>query len=87
MGKLSVQRIAAITETASSGVDYSPRLGALCPACGKKAKIIRTLPWEDRIRIRYHKCLSKRCVLAAMGRGIKSIEVDHVPEPTRIGKK
>jgi len=87
MGKLSVKRIAAITETASSGVDYSPRLGALCPACGKKAKIIKTMPWEDRIRIRYHKCLSQRCILAAIGRGIKSIEVDQVPEPTPISEK
>lgn len=61
---------------AAAGVDFSPRHGALCPWCGKKATIYRTLPWEDATRIRYHRCEHSECPLSALGVGIKSVEVD-----------
>jgi C4-type Zn-finger protein len=42
------------------GVDYSPRDGVKCPACGGQLKkdkgIFRTRPWEGSCRERYHKC-------------------------------
>jgi hypothetical protein len=61
---------------AESGVDYRPRTGALCPACGKAAKIFATRPWEANFRIRYHKCRQSGCVLASTGTTIKSVEVE-----------
>jgi C4-type Zn-finger protein len=42
------------------GVDYCPREGVKCPACGSHLKtdkgIYRTRPWEGSCRERYHKC-------------------------------
>ncbi len=78
MGKLSVTRIVEAKEQASAGVDYSPRLGARCPWCENRARIYKTMAWEDNTRIRYHRCENGRCVLSAMGVSIKSIEVDTV---------
>ncbi len=63
---------------AEAGVDFSPRLGARCPSCGERAKIYSTKPWEEAIRIRYHRCDNKICVLCQMGQTIKSVEEDSV---------
>ncbi len=65
-------------QEAEGGVDYSSRHGALCPACGKKARIYSTKKWEGSVRIRYHRCETAGCYLAAMGVSIKSIEEDKV---------
>ncbi len=78
MARLSVALIAEAKEKASAGVDYSPRYGASCPWCGKRAKITNTTPWEDSIRLRYHRCQNTKCVLNIMNISIKSIEVDTV---------
>lgn len=61
---------------AEAGVDYRPRTGALCPACGHAAKIIATRPWEGQARVRYHKCRQPGCLLAGAGTTIKSVEVE-----------
>lgn len=61
---------------AEAGVDYSPRTGALCPACGKKTKIYKSMPWEGAMRIRYHYCLENGCILASMKKTVKSVEVE-----------
>ncbi len=61
---------------AEAGIDYRPRTGALCPACGKPAKIVATRPWEGTARIRYHRCRQPACVLASTGTTIKSVEVE-----------
>ncbi|KJR97201.1 MAG: hypothetical protein VR65_24955 [Desulfobulbaceae bacterium BRH_c16a] len=76
MARPSVTRIAQVKEQAAAGVDYSPRLGARCPWCGKRARIYATQPWIELTRIRYHRCENGNCVLAATGISIKSIEVD-----------
>lgn len=76
--RLTKAKIVKAKDDAAAGVDYSPRLGAICPWCGCRAKIYKTLPWEDRVRIRYHRCIDDRCVVAALGLTIKSIEVDVV---------
>lgn len=76
--RLTKIKIVEAREAAASGVDYSPRLGAICPWCGKRAKIYKTLPWEDRVRVRYHRCENVACVVGALRLTIKSIEVDTV---------
>jgi hypothetical protein len=78
MARPSVTVIAEATSRAASGVDFSPRLGALCPWCGSKSKIYKTNPWDGGTRIRYHQCLRSGCILAALKTTIKSIEVDNV---------
>ncbi len=75
---LTAKLIVKAREAAAQGVDFSARYGALCPWCGKKTKIVRTLPWEGTVRIRYHKCRKSGCVLAASGTTIKSVEEDRV---------
>ena len=38
-------------------VTYNRKVGAACPNCGrKKASVVRSMDWEDDVRIRYHKC-------------------------------
>lgn len=76
MSRPTIALIAKATDKAASGVDYSPRLGCLCPWCGNKAKIYKTTKWEGGTRIRYHRCEKTGCVLAATGATIKSIEVE-----------
>ena len=61
---------------AEAGVDYKPRTGAICPACGKSAKIFKTLPWDGNDRIRYHRCQQSGCILFSTRTTIKSVEID-----------
>lgn len=74
----TIVKIAEARDRAAAGVDFSPRTGAICPWCGKKSKIYKTMPWEDATRIRYHQCDNGRCVIASLRVSIKSIEVDMV---------
>ncbi len=74
----AVVMIVRAKQAAENGVDYSPRTGATCPSCGKKARIYSTKPWEGTARIRYHRCENTACVLHALGVTIKSVEVDVV---------
>jgi hypothetical protein len=76
MARPTIILIAEATKKAAAGVDYSPRLGCLCPWCGERAKIYKTNAWEDGTRIRYHLCQNSRCVIAGTGKTIKSIEQD-----------
>ena len=68
--------IAGYVHAAQSGVDFSPKNGALCPACAKRAKIYSTKPWEGNLRVRYHRCENERCLLCRIGATIKSVEMD-----------
>lgn len=64
---------------ARAGVDYSPRFGAVCPACGtKRAKVTSSCGWEEGYKIRYHKCRNNNCTMAVANISIKSIEKDYV---------
>lgn len=63
-----------VMDQADAGVDYSSRYGARCPACGSRAKVVTTRPWDDTIRVRYHQCQADGCVLAAQSKMIKSVE-------------
>ena len=76
MARPTLKKMALARQVAANGVDFSPRTGATCPWCGRETKITKTMPWDETIRIRYHRCRNKRCVLAVMGVSIKSIEVD-----------
>lgn len=52
-------------------VDYSPRLGAVCPICGQeKCRVCGTSPWSGSVRERWHRC--QRCEMR-----FKSVEVDN----------
>ena len=61
---------------AEAGVAFTARKGALCPRCGKRARVVTTRPWEGPVRVRYHKCTNGRCLLSRLGVSIKSIEED-----------
>lgn len=77
MAKPSMKKIVEARQMALQGVDYSPKLGAVCPWCGSRAIITNTQPWFDNTRVRYHRCGDNICVLSRMGISIKSIEVDY----------
>lgn len=50
------------------GVVYDRIAGAQCPACNMPGGYVtNTLPWESKVRIRYHVC--RRC-----GSKFKSVE-------------
>lgn len=76
MARPNVTQIVAAKREAENGVEYSPKLGALCPWCSQKTKITRTEAWDENIRIRYHKCHRPGCVIAKLKISVKSIEVD-----------
>lgn len=59
------------------GVDFSARRGALCPCCGGRAPVYRSMPWEDGLRVRYHRCVNPHCPLAALGGTIKSVQREY----------
>lgn len=72
-------KIVTAREAAAGGVDYSPRHGARCPWCNRRAKIYKTMKWEGSTRIRYHRCENNLCLLNQLGMTIKSVEEDLVP--------
>ncbi|UZP67728.1 ogr/Delta-like zinc finger family protein [Desulfovibrio mangrovi] len=77
MSRMSKTMIIALVAQAEGGVDYDRQRGmALCPACGKRAKVVTTRNWDGNVRLRYHKCMNKQCLLYRTGTTIKSIEVD-----------
>lgn len=61
---------------AEAGVEYRPGRGAYCPACGAKLRTVNTLPWTEGFRTRYHKCAAPDCILAKMGKNIKSVQTE-----------
>lgn len=78
MGR-DVMKFADLVALARDGVDYSPRLGASCPACGTiRTKVTHSCRWEDGCKIRYHKCGNGNCPISVANISIKSIEKDYV---------
>lgn len=72
------EAVVAALARAQNGVDYSPRLGAVCPVCGTEhLPVYKTMPWSGNARVRYHKCPNSACLLGRLGRSVKSIEVEH----------
>ncbi|WP_028582339.1 hypothetical protein [Desulfogranum japonicum] len=63
-------------EETEGGVTYSPRHGALYPACSERAKIYSTKSWEGSVRIRYHRYCNLLCLFNRIGKTIKSVEED-----------
>ncbi|WP_285906846.1 hypothetical protein [Pseudodesulfovibrio pelocollis] len=54
----------------SEGVDYSPRMGGVCPVCGAaRCRVTNTGAWTGQVRMRNHRC--RIC-----GLRFKSVEVD-----------
>ena len=75
MARITISSIVDAKRKAAAGVDYTSRFGAVCPWCGHRTKVYKTMAWEDDIRIRYHLCGAARCAIAALGTSIKSVEV------------
>lgn len=62
---------------ADTGVDYTPKNGAVCPVCGRvKAPVVTTRPWKEGTRIRFHKCPNPECLLSNMSVQFKSFQTD-----------
>ncbi|MBI9109985.1 ogr/Delta-like zinc finger family protein [Maridesulfovibrio ferrireducens] len=59
---------------AEKGVDYQPKEGAVCPLCKQKIRVVTTKPWDDGVRIRFHRCDNDRCSIHALGIQIKSVQ-------------
>lgn len=76
MGRVVAAAVAEAIRAAESGVEYSPRKGALCPHCGCRTRIVTTRPWDGRMRVRYSRCENPRCLLCQMGVSVKSIQED-----------
>lgn len=78
LSKQLIAHIVALKASDEQGVDYSPRTGATCPACGHKAPSYKTMPWDGNARVRYHRCENPDCLLAAIKQTIKSVQIDPV---------
>lgn len=73
----SKKAIAAAIAKAQAGVDYSPRMGAVCPCCGvEKLPVRNTLSWSGPVRVRFHLCENKHCLLYKLKQTVKSVELD-----------
>ncbi len=74
---MSAKLIAAALAKAKQGVTYRPKDGAVCPWCGAVRIPVTSSPkWDGGIKVRYHKCKAEGCLLAKMGQGVKSIQVE-----------
>ncbi len=72
--KITADEVVEAIQAAESGVDYSPKYGALCPCCGKKTRVTHTKAWAGQSRIRYHRCDNGTCHLHTKEQSIKSVE-------------
>ncbi len=73
----ALKELADVTEVAKNGVDYSPKIGAICPSCETpRTPVVGSLPWDGDCKIRYHKCKNPDCPFSVLGITIKSIQVD-----------
>jgi len=73
-----VATVATAIQTASKGVDFTAKHGAVCPWCGKeRIPIYCTRPWSGDVRIRYHHCSNPDCLLNRLGVGVKSLQESH----------
>jgi hypothetical protein len=76
MQSSAVNLIIIAKTKAGQGVDFSPQHGALCPCCSLRTKVYKTMPWEGDIRIRYHHCRNRSCLLQQINVSVKSLEQD-----------
>lgn len=77
MANPAIALVKRARQRADQSVDYSPRYGAVCPECGTtNLKVITSRPWEDNIKVRFHKCRNPECLLCWMGTSIKSVQID-----------
>lgn len=73
----TVRVVASALHEVKQGVNYSRRLGAVCPVCGTpRAKTIRSMPWADGVKIRYHRCANPGCLVFALQLTFKSIDIE-----------
>jgi len=72
--RAAIMLVVELINAAKSGVTYSQRYGAECPACGNQLSTTKTMPWDGCFRTRYHKCCNPDCALSMLGQSIKSIQ-------------
>lgn len=78
----SKKAIAAAIILAQAGVDYSPKTGATCPCCrAEKLRVETSKPWDGTMKVRFHVCTNKGCLICKLGQRVKSIEVDATQQP------
>lgn len=70
----AMMKVANFIRQAEAGVVYSDGIGALCPACGRRARTYKTARQEGGVKIRYHLCGNKNCVLSYLKKTIKSVQ-------------
>ena len=78
--------IARALKAASDGVEFRAGRGAYCPVCGAKLKAYNTQPWREGVRVRYHHCAAPDCILARLGKTVKSVEDASASHPRRAGR-
>jgi len=44
--------------------------------CGQRLRVTVTKPWDGAARVRWHRCQNPGCVLAGMGKAVKSVEME-----------
>ena len=76
MDAILLQHVEQIFRQAEYGGDYSPRNGAVCPACGARTAIYKSIPWDGDVKIRYHRCKNKSCILSRAHKSIKSVQTN-----------
>lgn len=63
-----------ILAKAAQGSRFRPREGALCPLCGRRAKVVGSPRWEGTLKVRYHNCTNPDCPLCRLKLGFKSVQ-------------
>jgi hypothetical protein len=74
LNRATLLLVVELLDAARSGVTYTAKLKASCPACGQQLHTVSTKPWSGCVRIRYHKCINPDCLLSMLGQSVKSIE-------------
>tara|TARA_Y100001954_G_scaffold119941_1_gene129134 strand:- start:6157 stop:6390 length:234 start_codon:yes stop_codon:yes gene_type:complete len=68
--------IGAAMVKAREGIEYSPKNGATCPMCGKRCPVVSSPKWSGNLKVRYHRCTNRACVLCQVEASVKSVQVD-----------
>lgn len=56
-----IDKVALAIRSARDGIEYDAKNGAICPYCGKRARVTHKV-WFDRSCKRYHKCKNPKCL-------------------------
>ena len=74
MNKSITAFVLKMREKASEGVVYDHKKGAACPACHERLRVYCSRPWNGNVKIRYHQCANRECILHQLEMKMKSVE-------------